>query len=95
MFDYLTFLTIKKTHENDVMILNSVSNLNLGTAYIKGYGYKKAITWLYNDKSCEKTTALLASFFKTEESLTHKPVNAVYRPHKDLNAWHMDNLNLK
>jgi hypothetical protein len=95
MFDYLTYLTIQKKHDDDVIILNSVSLLNLATAYIKGYGYTKAITWLHNDKAGERTTELLAKFFKTEENLTHKRANSMYHPHKDLNAYHMDSLNLK
>jgi hypothetical protein len=94
MTDYLTFLTIKKTHEYDVIILNSLACLNKATPYIKGYGYKKAYTWLDNDLSGHKATEALAAFFKTEDNLIHKPMNDVYRPHKDVNAWHMHNLNL-
>ncbi len=94
MFDYLTFLTLKKKHQNDVIILNSLSCLNKGMAYIKGYNYKYAYTWLDNDNQGDKATELFAAFCKTENDLTHKPASAKYVPYKDLNAWHMDNLNL-
>lgn len=94
MMDYLTYLTIKKYHENDVIILNSLSCLKYATGYIKGYGYKIAYTWLDNDKAGKKATELLAAFFQTEENLTHKPMNKVYAECKDMNAWHMHNLNL-
>ncbi|RKR81994.1 hypothetical protein BDD43_2158 [Mucilaginibacter gracilis] len=40
MFDYLTFLTIMKTrnHTDDMIVLNSLSCLNLAVPYIKNYG---------------------------------------------------------
>ncbi|QEC79347.1 toprim domain-containing protein [Mucilaginibacter ginsenosidivorax] len=94
MFDYLTYLTIKKQHEHDVIILNSLSCLKFATPYIKGYGYKKAATWLDNDLSGQKATEVLAAFFKTEDDLIHKPMNSIYENFKDVNAWHMHNLNL-
>ena len=95
MFDYLTYLTIKKTHPHDVIILNSLACLKFATPYIKGYGYKRAATWMDNDLSGQKATEALAAFFKTEPDLVHKPMNKVYRDHKDVNAWHMYNFNLK
>lgn len=97
MMDYLTFLTIKKrlTLINDVIVLNSLVNLKHASAYIKNYGYRVAYTWLDNDKAGHRATKALSDFFKTEENLLHKPMNKVYAPHKDVNAWHMHNNNLK
>ncbi|EHQ29810.1 toprim domain-containing protein [Mucilaginibacter paludis] len=94
MMDYLTYISIKKTHEHDVIILNSLACLNYATAYIKGYGYRMAATWFDNDLSGQKATEAMAAFFKTEEDLTHKPMNKTYSGHEDFNAWHMHNLNL-
>lgn len=94
MFDYLTYLTIKQTHPHDVIVLNSLACLKFATPYIKGYGYKLAATWMDNDLSGQKATEALSAFFKTEAGLIHKPMNATYDGHKDVNAWHMHNFNL-
>jgi hypothetical protein len=94
--DYLTYLTIKKgaAHDHDVIVLNSVNCLNQALPYINGYGYKIACTWMDNDKPGSKVTALLNSFFSSQQGLVHKPMNNVYKNHKDVNAWHMHTLNL-
>ncbi|MEO7213318.1 MAG: toprim domain-containing protein [Mucilaginibacter sp.] len=94
--DYLTFLTIQEGHQHqeDVIVLNSTACIKTAISYIKQYGYKLACTWMDNDQAGDTATALLADFFKTEENLLHKPMNSVYQGYKDLNAWHMHNLNL-
>lgn len=95
--DYLTVLTCNKGKrlKDDTIILNSLSCIKQATPYIKDYGYKTVYTWLDNDRAGEKAKASLEEFFNTEKCLLHKPMNAVYRPHKDVNAWHMYNLSLK
>ena len=97
VMDYLTLLTIKKTHrlEEDAIILNSLVCLAKATPYIKDYGYNQVFTWMDNDVAGKKATNELAEFLKTQNALTHKPMNKVYDTAKDLNAWHMNNLNLK
>lgn len=87
--DYVSAITFKNVpqFEDDTIILNSLSCLRQATPYIKNYGYKVAYTWLDNDKAGQKGTQALAEFFKTEENLRHKPMNVVYLPHKDMNAW--------
>ncbi|OOQ57370.1 toprim domain-containing protein [Mucilaginibacter pedocola] len=93
--DYLTYLTISEgRQDDDAIILNSTSCVAQALSYIKGYGYSFAYTWMDNDVAGTKATAELAAFFKNEQGLLHKPMNEVYKPCKDLNAWHMDNLNL-
>jgi hypothetical protein len=47
-----------------------------------------------NDSAGEKATTLLNDFFQTQEGLTHQPMNKLYAPHKDVNAWHMHQRNL-
>ena len=88
-FDYISAITYRQIDrfEEDTIILNSLSLLQHATPYIEGYGYKVAYTWLDNDKAGHKGTEILAEFFKTEENLRHRPMNALYSPHKDVNAW--------
>lgn len=74
---------------NDVIVLNSISSLRQTLPYIQNYGYRKVYTWLDNDPTGEKATALLAEFFQTQQGLTHQSMNGIYAPHKDVNAWHM------
>lgn len=94
--DYLSILTQNegRPFKDDTIILNSLSCLRHAISYIKGYGYKVAFTWMDNDQPGKKATQLLDEFFKTEEGLKHKPMNHLYRPCKDVNAWHMQTLGL-
>ncbi len=75
--------------QNDVVVLNSVSYLRQAMAYVQNYSYRRAYTWMDNDKSGKKATTLLADFFKTQQGLTHVPMNRLYTAHKDVNEWHM------
>jgi hypothetical protein len=94
--DYLSIICQRdgKQLDDDVIVLNSLACLHSATAYIKGYGYHVAYTWLDNDTAGQKATASLSGFFKTEDNLQHKPMNNRYAPHKDVNAWHMYKLGL-
>ncbi|RPD40610.1 CHC2 zinc finger domain-containing protein [Chitinophaga barathri] len=89
--DYLTAIIYDRDGQKfkgDAIILNSLANLSKATGYIKGYGYRHALTWMHNDQPGIEATANLDAFFKTEEDLTHRPMNGIYAPYKDLNAWH-------
>lgn len=79
---------------NDVIVLNSLICLRQAIPYLQNYGYRRAYTWLDNDPAGEKATELLAEFFQTQQGLTHQPMNRMYAPHKDVNAWHMHRHNL-
>ena len=95
--DYLTAIIHQRDGQKfkgDSIVLNSLANLKKATPYIKGYGYRTAYTWLHNDQAGKEATANLEEFFKTEEDLTHKPMNAIYAPYKDMNAWHQVKLGL-
>lgn len=94
--DYLSVLTQQegRPFKDDSIILNSLSCIKKAEAYIKGYGYTVAFTWLDNDEPGKKATQLLEEFFKTEEGLQHKPMNGRYKPFKDVNAHHMHTLGL-
>ncbi|MFT3932160.1 MAG: toprim domain-containing protein [Chitinophagaceae bacterium] len=94
--DYLSIITQRngKKLKDDSIILNSVSCIQKSFAYIKGYGYKTAYTWMDNDEAGKNATAILNEFFKSEESIEHSPMNKLYVPYKDVNAWHMHKLEL-
>lgn len=80
--------------KGDAIILNSLACLKQAIPYIQNYGYLNAYTWMDNDAAGKKATVALDAFFKTQNDLTHRPMNKVYAPHKDVNAWHMHQLGL-
>jgi len=95
--DYLSALIQQnngRKFRDDAIIVNSLSILSKATPYIKGYGYRTAYTWMDNDEPGKQATANLAAFFATEDNLRHQPMNAMYAPYKDVNAWHMVKLGL-
>ena len=96
LMDYLSAIAQFKISrfKGDTIILNSLACLKQVSPYIQGYGYRVGHTWLDNDKAGDTATASLAEFFKTQHELVHKPMNRIYAPHKDVNAWHMHKLNL-
>lgn len=96
---FMDFLSVIAQHEgkrlkHDAIILNSLSQIKEAIAYIKGYGYERAYTWLDNDDAGKMATAAFAEFFKTEDNLIHQPMNKHYAPYKDVNAAHMAKLGL-
>lgn len=95
--DYLSVLTQQegRPFKDDTIILNSLSCLSYAYPYIKGYGYKVAYSWLDNDEPGKKALTTLDAFLKEEEALKHKPMNHIYKPYKDVNAWHMQSLGLR
>jgi len=95
--DYLSVITIQegRKFEDDTIILNSLSCMDKASPYINNYGYKVAYTWLDNDEAGKKANELLVEFFKTQKSLEYIPMNELYEPYKDVNAWHMAKLGLK
>lgn len=95
MTDYLSVIAQQngKPFTQDSIILNSVSCIGCATPYIKGYGYSIGYTWMDNDQAGKKATQILIQMFK-EENIAHCPMNAIYKPFKDVNAWHMQRLDL-
>lgn len=86
----------KKGHplEGDALIVNSLSILPLAAPYIRGYGYKRAFTWMDNTEVGRLATLSLKNFFKTAEGLEHLPMNFLYASHEDVNTWHRATLGL-
>ena len=95
-FDFISVLAQQngKPLRNDAIILHSLSNLKKASAYIKNYGYKNCFTWMDNDEPGKEATNSWADFCKTEEGLTHIPMNRLYEPYKDVNAAHVAKLEL-
>lgn len=96
LFDYLSALSRLqgKSLKGDTIILNSLACLKQITPYIQDYGYRVAYSWMDNDPAGKQATVTLDDFFKTQTDLTHKRMNRIYAPHKDVNVWHMHTLNL-
>jgi hypothetical protein len=97
IFDFLSasvrFPDLIKLH--DSIILNSLSLLERSHAYIRGYGYTTLHSWFDNDEADRRAFLVLQQYCTTEQNLTIRPMNKLYEKHKDINAWHMHNLNLK
>lgn len=80
--DYLSYLTLKNTHifKEDVIVLNSLSNLPKAMDKLKGY--KEIHTYLDNDNPGKKATLTIKQ--------THPTVidqSAKYSDYKDLNEY--------
>ncbi|RCR68334.1 hypothetical protein DUE52_16365 [Larkinella punicea] len=89
--DYLSAISQlnSRSFKGDTIVLNSLSCLKQAIPYMQNYGYRVAYSWMDNDRAGEKATVALSEFFQTEADLKHTPMNKVYAPHKDVNAWHM------
>lgn len=90
-FDYLSVITRRngKPFDDDVIILNHLSMMKLSSAFIRGYGYRYAYTWLDNTVLGREATKLYGAFFRTEPGIIHRPINRLYRSFKDVNDWHV------
>lgn len=80
--------------DGDTIVLNSVSCLPAALPYIRGYGYQTLHSWLDNDAAGQQASQTLDGFARSEDGLTHQPMNALYAPHQDVNAWRMEKLGL-
>jgi len=80
--DYLSYLTLKKTFhlEQNVVVLNSVSNIDKAKPFIASH--EKVIAYLDNDEAGHKATSYLKSFCKNliDES-------SYYQNYNDLNDY--------
>lgn len=95
-FDFMTIATrnVSGQLEGDALILNSLSCVEKGLAYVKNYGYQTLRSYMDNDVAGQKATNRLNEFVRTQEGLIHRPMNKLYADHKDVNAWHMHELGL-
>lgn len=91
VLDYLSVITQLQGQglTGDTIVLNAMSCLKQALSYIQNYGYRVAYSWLDNDSVGQEATTDLTEFCRTEAGLTHTPMNKLYVPHQDVNAWHM------
>lgn len=94
MMDYLSILTRRNGQplKNDSIVLNSVACIPHVMPYLTDYGYTFGYTWMDNDQAGKKADRSLSHIFKANETIAHCPMNRIYQPHKDVNAWHMHRL---
>ncbi len=90
VWDYLSLLThLKgKDFQTDSLILNAEECLPQVKAYLYQYGYRKAYTWLNNDKAGIKGTRQLGAVFRQEQNIIHIAMNAFYQPFVNLSDWY-------
>lgn len=97
MMDYLSVITQLEGRklQDDAIILNSVNNVPQVLAYLYQYDYSVGYTWMDNDEAGRKATQSLQQLFKHDScTMAHTPMNDLYAPFKDVNAWHMQKLEL-
>ena len=82
--DYLSYLSMNslKKSTNNVIVLNSTSNLNKAIDFIKSY--EKVYTYLDNDEGGRKATQLIKEVCKT-----HFDKSTDFANFKDLNEFHI------
>lgn len=96
VLDYLSVISRLngQSLKGDTIVLNTLCCLQQAIPYMRSYGYSIAYSWLDNDEAGQNATFVLAEFCQTETALKHKPMNKLYAPHQDVNAWHRHTLNL-
>jgi hypothetical protein len=95
-FDYLSALERFPQYIKpyDSIILNSISCLEKAWPYLIGYGYATLYSWMDNDLPGNNATKKITEFVKSQDGLTHKPMNGLYREFKDVNDWHVTSLKM-
>lgn len=93
--DFLSALVEKgKRFKGDSIILNSVTSLPQAFAYLKNYPYETINSWLDNDKAGALATQTLREFADSVGNVRFQDKKKTFAPHKDVNEWHMQKLNL-
>lgn len=96
IFDYMAArlcFNDGKPFNDESIILNSYECLENSASYLRGFGYRYLFTWLGNDPIGQIATANYKLLCNIEDNLQHKPMNGVYAPNPNLNAWHKQNSN--
>lgn len=91
--DCIGFLTAVENNNgkplsNDVIVLNSMANLDKTAPFFNVPYYQFAHSWMDNDAEGITATRLLSEFFKTLGTIRHKPQNYIYEGHENFNAWY-------
>lgn len=93
IFDYLAALMHQKNKrfKDDVIILNSITNIGKAFPYIENHTYSTIFTWFDNDRAGMKALNSFKAFSAPLE-INILQMNHIYAPHKDVNAWHIATL---
>lgn len=85
--DYLSYLTMKNTHNSkvDIVVLNSISNLSKAINFITSH--QKTYTYLDNDQAGKNATLQINKYSSTHNCI-HIDKSTDYANYKDLNEWH-------
>jgi hypothetical protein len=96
VFDYLSFMTQRNDEKmkDDTIILHSLNCLRDGVAFIKGFGYRTAYTWMDNNEAGRKAILSWNEFCAKEQSLVHHPMNDLYENFETVNEAHINKVNL-
>ncbi|MES2479443.1 MAG: toprim domain-containing protein [Bacteroidota bacterium] len=96
LMDFLSVMTQRggEPLDDDAIILNSVSQIKDGAAYIRHYGYKILYSWMDNDDAGNSAAEELDRFCSNEPGLQHQRMNDKYKEFKDVNEWHKHRLGL-
>jgi len=96
VFDFMSVLAYqkRKAFADDVIILNSYLFMQDAGAYIRNYGYEGVHTWLDNDDIGKQANENIAAFLQQEKNTQHQPMNQLYAPQKDVNAFLMHRFGL-
>lgn len=96
VFDFMSVLAYqkRKAFADDVIILNSYLSMQDAGAYIRNYGYECVHTWFSNDAVGREARNNVTKFLQQEKNTQHKPMNKLYEPHKDVNAFLMHRFGL-
>lgn len=95
ILDYLAFLSKlgAKKIVADVVILHANNCIQQINPYIQNYGYKQIYSWMNNDQSGLDARNYIQQIANAEEELKHKAMNKLYKPFKNLQAWHQYQIN--
>lgn len=91
VFDFLSVLAYqkRKAFADDVLILHSYCCMEDAGAYIRNFGYVRVHSWLDNSTVGKQATDNIATFLQSEKQVKHRAMNALYAPHRDVNAFLM------
>ncbi|WP_460472549.1 hypothetical protein [Emticicia fontis] len=96
-WDYLSLLDHWKCHhlQTNSIILNSYDCIEQVKGFVYKNGYKKAYTFLSNDKTGLEAAKHLYPLLNKEEELVHIALNKFYQPFANVEQWHQNQIQKK
>ena len=92
--DFLAFLSKLggKKIIADTIILHSMTCLEQIKPYLQNYGYKQVYSWMTNDEAGLESKRFIQNLVKSEEGLSHKKMNNLYKPFKNVLTWYVQRI---